>query len=99
MLGRLIATTDGTIRLRAGRARKPRGVTAIIIFGLAVAVVIGLSLTFGGAILGAILAGVIIVGGIIWFFAMGASKTTPGEVVRESDEQEFLGPGGPDDPR
>jgi hypothetical protein len=73
-------------------------VTAIIIIGVAAAAVIGLSTAFGGPILGAILAGVIIIGGILWFLAMGGSKTTAGEVARETHEQEFLGPGGPDDP-
>jgi hypothetical protein len=73
-------------------------VTAILIVGVAAAAVIGLSIVFGGPLLGAILAGVLIVGGIIWFVAMGGSGTTPREVARETHEQEFLGPGGPDDP-
>jgi hypothetical protein len=73
-------------------------VTAIIIVGIAVAAVIGLSIVFGGPLLGAILAGVLIIGGLIWFIAMGSSGTTAGEVAREVNEQEFLGPGGPDDP-
>jgi hypothetical protein len=73
-------------------------VTAIILIGLAAAIVIGLGIAFGGAILGAILAGVIVIGGIVWFIAAGGSKTTAGEVARETHEQEFLGPGGPDDP-
>jgi hypothetical protein len=77
--------------------RKARGVTASS--EVAAAVVIGLSLSFGGPILGAVLAGIIIVGGIVWFLAMAGSKTTPGEVAREPHEQEFFGPGGPDDRR
>ena len=72
--------------------------TAILIVGIAAAAVIGLSIAFGGPILGAILAGVLIVGGVIWFLAMGGSGTTPREVAAEANEQEFLGPGGPDDP-
>lgn len=72
--------------------------TAILIVGIAAAAVIGLSIVFGGPILGAILAGVLIAGGLIWFVAMGSSGTTAGEVAREANEQEFLGPGGPDDP-
>ena len=72
--------------------------TAILIVGIAAAAVIGLSIAFGGPILGAILAGVLIVGGIVWFVAMGGSGTTPREVASEANEQEFLGPGGPDDP-
>jgi hypothetical protein len=73
--------------------------TAILIVGIAAAAVIGLSIAFGGPLLGAILAGVILVGGTIWFLAMGGSGTTPREVASETHEQEFLGPGGPDDPR
>jgi hypothetical protein len=73
-------------------------VTAIIIVGVAAATVLALGLVFGGPLLGAILAGVILVGGTIWFLAMGGSGTTPREVASETHEQEFLGPGGPDDP-
>jgi hypothetical protein len=46
-----------------------------------------------------LLLAVVIVGGLVWFFALAGSKTTTSEVVREAPEQEFLGPGGPDDPR
>jgi hypothetical protein len=73
-------------------------VTAIVVIGVLAAAVVGLSIAFGGPILAAILGAVIIVGGIVWFIAAGSSKTTAGEVVRETHEQEFLGPGGPDDP-
>ena len=73
--------------------------TAIILIGLAAAVVIALGIVFGGPLLGAILAGVILVGGLVWFLAAGGSGTTPREVAREAPDQEFLGPGGPDDPR
>ena len=73
--------------------------TAIIIVGVLAAVVIGLGIVFGGPILAAILGAIIIVGGTVWFLALGSSKTTPREVAREAHDQEFLGPGGPDDPR
>jgi hypothetical protein len=73
-------------------------VTAIIIVGVAAATVLALGIVFGGPLLGAILAAVLLVGGTIWFFAMGGSETTASEVVEEAHEQEFLGPGGPDDP-
>jgi hypothetical protein len=72
-------------------------VTAIVVIGVFVAAVVGLSIAFGGPILAAIL-GPRIVGGIVWFIAAGSSRTTAGEAVRETREQEFLGPGGPDDP-
>ena len=72
--------------------------TAIIIVGVAAATVLALGIVFGGPLLGAILAGVILIGGTIWFLALGGSETTAGDVARETNEQEFLGPGGPDDP-
>jgi hypothetical protein len=73
-------------------------VTAIILVIVLAAVVIGLGTAFGGPLLGAILVLAAIIGGLIWFFALAGSKTTTGEVVRETHQQEFLGPGGPDDP-
>jgi hypothetical protein len=73
-------------------------VTAIIVIGLFAAVIIGLATAFGGPIVGLILGVVAIVGAFVWFLALGGSKTTPGEVTRETHEQEFFGPGGPDDP-
>jgi hypothetical protein len=73
-------------------------VTAIILIVVFVAAVIGLGTAFGGPLVGVILAAVAIVGGIVWFFAAGASQTTPREAVHETQDQEFLGPGGPDDP-
>jgi len=73
-------------------------VTAIILIVVFAAAIIGLGATFGGPLIGAILAAVVIVGGIVWFVAAGSLKTTPREAVREAPDQEFLGPGGPDDP-
>jgi hypothetical protein len=73
-------------------------VTSIIVIGIAAAVIIGLSFTFGGPLVGAILAAVLIVGGIIWFITAAGSGAEPSEIAREAPDQEFLGPGGPDDP-
>jgi hypothetical protein len=73
-------------------------VTAIILIGLLAAVIIGLGTVFGGPIVGLILGVVAVVGAIVWFLALGGSKTTAGEVARKAPDQEFLGPGGPDDP-
>ena len=72
--------------------------TAIVLIVVAAAAIIGMSVVFGGPIVGAILAVVLIVGGIVWFLSAGGSGRTPGEVAREAPDQEFLGPGGPDDP-
>jgi hypothetical protein len=73
-------------------------VTGIILVGVAAAAIVGISVVFGGPIVGAILAAVLIVGGIVWLVAAGRSGKTAGEVAREAPEQELLGPGGPDDP-
>jgi hypothetical protein len=72
--------------------------TAIVLIIVLAAVVIGLGVAFGGPLLGAIIAAAAIIGGLVWFFALAGSKTTTGEVVREAPDQEFFGPGGPDDP-
>jgi hypothetical protein len=73
-------------------------VTAIILIGLLAAVIVGLGTVFGGPIVGVILGVVAGVGALVWFLALGGSKTTAGEVARQAPDQEFLGPGGPDDP-
>lgn len=72
--------------------------TAIIVIGVFAAAIIGLGTVFGGPIVGLILGVGAIVGAFVWFLALGGSKTTPGEVTRETHEHELLGPGGPDDP-
>ena len=66
---------------------------------LIVAVLFGLGFAFGGPVLALVFA----VGGLvaagIYVFALGSSRTTPGDVAREADEKpELLGPGGADDP-
>ncbi len=72
--------------------------TAIILISLAAAVIVGMSLVFGGPIVGAILAAVLIVGVIVWLVALSGSGKTAGQVAREAPDHELLGPGGPDDP-
>jgi hypothetical protein len=84
--------------LAQGLLRDHDAVIAIIIVVVLAAVLIGLGTAFGGPLLGLILAAVIVVGGLVWFFALAGSKTTTSEVVHEAPDQEFLGPGGPDDP-
>jgi hypothetical protein len=73
-------------------------VTAIVILVVLAAVLIGLGTTFGGPLLGVIFAAAAIICGLVWFFALAGSKTTTSEVVRDVHDQEFFGPGGPDDP-
>jgi hypothetical protein len=62
------------------------------------AVVIGLAFALAGGPLLFVLVGLAVLLAIGWFFVAGASRRTPREVARGADKQEFLGPGGPDDP-
>ena len=72
--------------------------TAIIIVGVAAATVLARGRVFGRPRHGASRAAGRRRGGARGFLAMGGSEATAGEVAREAHEQEFLGPGGPDDP-
>jgi hypothetical protein len=66
---------------------------------LVVAVLFGLGFVFGGPLLALVFAVVAVVAAGIYVLALGGSRTTPGDVAREADEQEeLLGPGGQDDP-
>jgi hypothetical protein len=73
-------------------------IVGILVF-LAMAVLIGSAFAIGGGVLLPlllVLAGLL---AVVWFaFAVGRTKRTPGELVREAPEGDFLGPGGPDDP-
>lgn len=71
---------------------------AIILIGLFAAALIALGTVFGGSVVGLILGVMAIVGAFVFFLALGGSKTRAGEVARKAPDQEFLGPGGPDDP-
>jgi nucleoside recognition membrane protein YjiH len=73
--------------------------TSALVAILIVAVLFGLGFAFGGPVLALLFAVAGIVAAGIYVFALGRSRTTPGDVAREADEQpELLGPGGPDDP-
>jgi nucleoside recognition membrane protein YjiH len=66
---------------------------------LIVAVLFGVGFAFGGPVLALVFAVAGLIAAGIYVFALGGSRTTPGDVAREADEQpELLGPGGPDDP-
>lgn len=75
------AVHASTIRLEAAGARKDRNVTAIIPIGLLAATIIALSTVFGGAIVGVILGGLVVVGAFAWFLALGTSKTTRAQTI------------------
>ena len=63
-----------------------------------IAVLIGTAFVLGGVVLPIllVLAGLVVVG---WVVLAGLARRTPSEVTERTREQEFLGPGGPDDPR
>jgi membrane protein implicated in regulation of membrane protease activity len=73
-------------------------VIALLIAIVVVAVLMGLAFAIGGVVLPIllVLAGLVVVG---WRLLAGVSRRTPSEVAERAHEQEFLGPGGPDDPR
>ena len=72
---------------------------AAVVALLIIAVLFGVAFTFGGPVIALIVVVVGVVAAGIYVFAMGRTRTTPGDVVREADEQEeLLGPGGQDDP-
>lgn len=70
---------------------------------LIVFVSLGLAVLFATLLPGAGLIGsaIVIAGGIAlvaWLLASGASRRAPSEIIRDTDNPELLGPGGPDDP-
>jgi uncharacterized membrane protein len=73
-------------------------VIALLIAIVVVAVLMGLAFAIGGVVLPIllVLAGLVVVG---WILLAGVARRTPSEVAERAHEQEFLGPGGPDDPR
>jgi hypothetical protein len=73
-------------------------VIVLLIAIVVVAVLMGLAFAIGGVVLPIllVLAGLVVVG---WVLLAGVARRTPSDVAESAHEQEFLGPGGPDDPR
>lgn len=73
-------------------------VIAALIAGVAVLVLLSFAFALGGVLLPilAVLAGLVVVG---WVLLAGIARRSPTEVAERAHEREFLGPGGPDDPR
>jgi predicted transporter len=71
--------------------------TAIVIVLVVVGTLVGLGFAFGGPALAVllILAALVVLG---WLLVLAFSRRTPTDVARGAEEQEFFGPGGPDDP-
>jgi hypothetical protein len=80
-----------------GRRKEVEQVTAIVIVLVVVGTLVGLGFAFGGPALAVllILAALVVLG---WLLVLAFSKRTPTDVARRAEEQEFFGPGGPDDP-
>jgi hypothetical protein len=78
-----------------------RGVSAvaIIIVGTIALAVLLATLLPGAGFIGAIVVVVIGLAAVVWLLSAGASKQAPSDVARNTEDQELLGLGGPDDPR
>ena len=84
----------------ADRLREPtRGVSAValIIVGTIALAVLLATLLPGAGFIGAI---VVVLGlaAVVWLVSAGATKQAPSDIARGTEDHEFLGPGGPDDP-
>jgi heme A synthase len=73
-------------------------VTAIVVIIVTVAVLVGIGAALGGVALAVLvaIAAVVLLG---WLLSLAVSRRSPRqEISARSEDREFLGPGGPDDP-
>jgi len=70
-------------------------VVAVLTVGLAV--LLG-ALLPGAGLIASVLVVVLGLGVIVWLVVAGSSGRSTSEIVQETERQELLGPGGPDDP-
>ena len=70
----------------------------IVVAALVVIAIAGFAFMLGGPLVALILAVIAVVAAVVWLVGLGTSRQTPGDVARRADENELLGPGGPDDP-
>jgi hypothetical protein len=73
-------------------------VALVIVATLILAVLLAALLPGAGFIAGIVVL-VIGVAAALWLVAAARSGQAPGELAVQTEEHEFLGPGGPDDPR
>ena len=73
-------------------------VSLVIVGTLVLAVLLAALLPGAGVIAGSaiVLIGIAVV---VWLLVAARSGQAPSEVAAQTEEQELLGPGGPDDPR
>lgn len=72
-------------------------VALVLVGTVALAVVLAVLLP-GAGFIGAIVVAVIGLAAVVWLISAGASRQAPSDVARNTEDQELLGPGGPDDP-
>lgn len=72
-------------------------VALVVVATIAVAVALAVLLP-GAGFIGAIVVAVIGLAVVVWLVSAGASRRAPSEMASSTEEREFLGPGGPDDP-
>jgi hypothetical protein len=72
-------------------------VSAIVIIVVLIAVGIAIPAALGAGPLVLVLVPLVLAG-LAWMLLFGAARMRPGEVAERTPSQEFLGPGGPDDP-
>jgi hypothetical protein len=71
--------------------------SAIVIVVVLAAIGAGIAAAIGTGVLALVIIpiAILVVG---WALLLGASRMKTGDVARRTSQQEFLGPGGPDDP-
>ena len=77
----------------------PVSAVALVIVATVVLAVALAALLPGAGFIGAIVVVVIGLAAVVWLVSAGAARQAPGDIARNTDDQELLGPGGPDDPR
>ncbi len=70
----------------------------VIVLLLALVAIAGVGFMLGGPLVALVLAVVVVVAGGAWLVTAGKARETPGDVARQTETPELLGPGGPDDP-
>jgi hypothetical protein len=72
---------------------------ALVIVGTLVLAILLAALLPGVGFIAAIAILVIGIAAALWLLAAARSGQAPSEIAVDTEEHEFLGPGGPDDPR
>jgi hypothetical protein len=71
----------------------------LVIVATVVLAVLLAALLPGAGFIAAIAVVVIGIAAALWLVSAARSGQAPSEIATQTDEREFLGPGGPDDPR